>query len=36
MLEIHLEPSARYSLLTDVLADAHNAEVRQISVATAR
>jgi biopolymer transport protein ExbD len=36
LLEIRLEPTARYSLLTDVLAAAQEADVRRISVAPAR
>jgi len=35
-LEIHAEGNARYALVTDVLAAAHNAAVPQISIAPTR
>jgi biopolymer transport protein ExbD len=35
-LEIHAEANARYALVTDVLAAAHNAAVQQISIAPTR
>jgi biopolymer transport protein ExbD len=35
-VEIHVEASTRYALVTDVLAAAHNAGVRQIGIAPVR
>jgi biopolymer transport protein ExbD len=35
-LEIHAEANARYALVTDVLAAAHDAAVRQIAIAPTR
>jgi biopolymer transport protein ExbD len=35
-VEIHVEASTRYALVTDVLAAAHNAGIRQIGIAPVR